>query len=51
MSSSVIIITIIGMAVVTYLPRMIPFIMFRGKELSPFVQGVLKMSRMQHLER
>ena len=42
MANSIIIITIVGMAVVTYLPRMIPFIMFRGKELPLFLQGVLK---------
>ncbi len=42
MDSPIIIMTIIGMAVVTYLPRMIPFIMFRDKELPLFVQGVLK---------
>lgn len=41
-SGSTIILTIIGMAVVTYIPRMLPFIMFKGKELPPFVQGVLK---------
>ncbi len=33
---------IIGMGVVTFIPRMLPFIMFRGKELPPFLQGVLK---------
>jgi branched-subunit amino acid transport protein len=33
---------IIGMGVVTYLPRMLPFILFKGRELPPFVQGVLK---------
>ncbi len=37
-----IVIMIIGMAVVTYLPRMLPFVMFKGKELPPFLQGVLK---------
>ncbi|PLR97711.1 AzlD domain-containing protein [Bacillus sp. T33-2] len=37
-----IVIMIIGMAIVTYLPRMLPFVMFRGKELPPFIQGVLK---------
>ncbi|WP_079507966.1 AzlD domain-containing protein [Mesobacillus jeotgali] len=40
--SNEIIIMIIGMAVVTYIPRMLPFVMFRGKELPPFLQGVLK---------
>jgi len=33
---------IIGMAVVTYVPRMLPFVLFRGKELPPFIQGILK---------
>ncbi|MGX6442313.1 AzlD domain-containing protein [Neobacillus sp. K501] len=33
---------IIGMGLVTYLPRMLPFILFKGKELPPFIQGVLK---------
>ncbi|XXM73957.1 AzlD domain-containing protein [Lysinibacillus sphaericus] len=33
---------IIGMALVTYIPRMLPFIVFKGKELPPFLQGVLK---------
>jgi branched-subunit amino acid transport protein len=33
---------IIGMAIVTYIPRMLPFVMFKGKELPPFLQGVLK---------
>ena len=40
--NSTIVILIIGMAVVTYLPRLIPFIMFKGKELPPFLQAVLK---------
>ncbi len=42
MNSSLIIFTIMGMAVVTYIPRMLPFVMFRGKELPPFLQGVLQ---------
>lgn len=33
---------IIGMGIVTFLPRMLPLIMFRGQELHPFIQGVLK---------
>jgi branched-subunit amino acid transport protein len=33
---------IVGMAVVTYIPRMLPFVVFRGKELPPLLQGVLK---------
>jgi branched-subunit amino acid transport protein len=37
-----ILIMIIGMAVVTYIPRMVPFLLFKGKELPPFLQGVLK---------
>ncbi|MGM0902360.1 AzlD domain-containing protein [Mesobacillus maritimus] len=42
MLSKEIIIMIIGMGIVTFIPRMLPFIMFRGKELPPFLQGVLK---------
>ncbi|MEH7108314.1 AzlD domain-containing protein [Bacillus sp. JJ1764] len=33
---------IIGMGLVTYIPRMLPFVLFKGKELPAFVQGVLK---------
>ncbi|MDQ0153794.1 AzlD domain-containing protein [Robertmurraya andreesenii] len=33
---------IIGMGVVTYIPRMLPFVLFRGKELPEFLQGILK---------
>ncbi|OCA84330.1 branched-chain amino acid transporter [Bacillus sp. FJAT-27225] len=33
---------IIGMGIVTYIPRMLPFVLFKGKELPPFLQGVLK---------
>lgn len=33
---------IIGMGIVTYIPRMLPFVLFRGKELPPFLQGILK---------
>lgn len=33
---------IIGMGVVTYIPRMLPFVLFRGKQLPPFLQAVLK---------
>lgn len=40
--SKEIIFMIIGMGIVTYLPRMLPFVMFAGKELPPFIQGVLK---------
>lgn len=30
------------MGLVTYIPRMLPFVLFKGKELPPFIQGVLK---------
>jgi branched-subunit amino acid transport protein len=40
--NNTIVIMIVGMAVVTYVPRLIPFVMFQGKELPPFVQAVLK---------
>jgi branched-subunit amino acid transport protein len=33
---------IVGMGLVTYIPRMLPFVLFKGKELPPFLQGVLK---------
>lgn len=33
---------IVGMGLVTYIPRMLPFVLFQGKELPPFIQGVLK---------
>ncbi|MFZ7945280.1 AzlD domain-containing protein [Neobacillus sp. 19] len=33
---------IIGMGMVTFIPRMLPFVLFKGKELPPFIQGVLK---------
>ncbi|HSH26030.1 MAG TPA: AzlD domain-containing protein [Massilibacterium sp.] len=32
---------IIGMAIVTYIPRMIPLVFFSNLKLSPFVEGVL----------
>lgn len=47
MNSTVIIFMIIGMGVVTYIPRMLPFLLFKGKELPPFVQEILKMFRRQ----
>ena len=33
---------IVGMALVTYIPRMLPFILFTEMKLSPFWEGVLK---------
>lgn len=33
---------IIGMSIVTYLPRMLPLVSLSGKELPPFLQGILK---------
>ncbi|MBU8877400.1 AzlD domain-containing protein [Bacillus sp. FJAT-29790] len=33
---------IAGMAVVTYIPRMLPFVLFKGKEMPAILQGVLK---------
>ena len=33
---------IIGMGAVTFLPRMLPFVLFKGRELPSFLQGVLK---------
>ncbi|MBW3112042.1 MULTISPECIES: AzlD domain-containing protein [Bacillaceae] len=40
--NSAIVWMILGMAIVTYIPRMLPFIVFKGKELPPFLQGVLR---------
>jgi branched-subunit amino acid transport protein len=37
-----VILMIIGMGIVTYLPRMLPFVLFKGKKLPPFIQGVLR---------
>ncbi|MTH53343.1 AzlD domain-containing protein [Bacillus mangrovi] len=37
-----IVLIIIGMAVVTYIPRVVPFIAFRGSSLPPFLQNMLK---------
>lgn len=42
MDSKMILLLIILMGVVTYIPRMLPFVLFKGKELPPFIQGVLK---------
>ncbi|MFC0475090.1 AzlD domain-containing protein [Robertmurraya beringensis] len=33
---------IVGMGLVTYIPRMLPFVLFKGKELPSFLQGILK---------
>ncbi|NHM31731.1 AzlD domain-containing protein [Neobacillus terrae] len=33
---------ILGMSIVTYIPRMLPFVLFKGKELPSFLQGILK---------
>lgn len=33
---------IIGMAIVTYIPRVLPLTVLEGKELNPFFQSVLK---------
>ncbi|WP_026582412.1 AzlD domain-containing protein [Bacillus sp. J33] len=40
--SSQIVWMIAGMALVTYIPRLLPFVLFKGKELPEFVQGILK---------
>ncbi|MBA4535699.1 AzlD domain-containing protein [Bacillus aquiflavi] len=39
--SKEIVLMIIGMALVTYIPRMLPFVLFKDKELPLFVQGIL----------
>ncbi|PKR86702.1 AzlD domain-containing protein [Heyndrickxia camelliae] len=41
MSSSIILI-IIGMGIVTYIPRMLPLALFSGKSMPPFLEGVLR---------
>ena len=33
---------IFGMALVTYIPRMLPFVILDGKKMPPFIQGVLQ---------
>ncbi|RFU62137.1 AzlD domain-containing protein [Peribacillus glennii] len=33
---------IIGMGIATYIPRLLPFVLFKGKEMPSFLQGVLK---------
>jgi branched-subunit amino acid transport protein len=33
---------IVGMGIVTYIPRMLPFVVFNGGKMPPFLQGVLK---------
>ena len=35
-------ILIVGMALVTYIPRMLPFVLFKEIKLAPFWEGVLK---------
>jgi branched-subunit amino acid transport protein len=42
LNSNSVIWMIIGMGVVTYIPRMLPFVLFKGKALPPFIQGVLR---------
>lgn len=33
---------IIGMGIVTYIPRLLPFVVLNGVKMPPFLQGVLK---------
>lgn len=37
-----ILLMIIGMGIVTYIPRMLPLVALNGKNLPPFLQGMLK---------
>ncbi|MCA1030942.1 AzlD domain-containing protein [Bacillus timonensis] len=37
-----ILLIIIGMGIVTYIPRMLPLVVFNGVKMPPFLQGVLK---------
>lgn len=36
-----VVLMIIGMAIVTYLPRMLPLVALNGKKMPPFLQAVL----------
>ncbi|MGY4689499.1 AzlD domain-containing protein [Salibacterium sp. K-3] len=33
---------ILGMALVTYIPRMLPFVFFRAEKIPPKIEGILK---------
>lgn len=37
-----IVLMIIGMGIVTYLPRMLPLVAFKAKNIHPHIRGVLK---------
>jgi branched-subunit amino acid transport protein len=37
-----IVLMILGMGIVTYIPRMLPLVVFNGVKMPPFLQGVLK---------
>jgi branched-subunit amino acid transport protein len=37
-----IVLMILGMGVVTYIPRMLPLVVFNNVKMPPFLQGVLK---------
>ena len=39
---NMILLMIVGMAAVTYIPRMLPLVFLNGIQLPPFLQGVLK---------
>jgi branched-subunit amino acid transport protein len=42
MSNEMVLLTMIGMGVVTYLPRLLPAWFLRGKKLHPFIEAWLK---------
>lgn len=42
MSDNLVLLTILGMGLVTYLPRVIPAWILRGKKLHPFIEAWLK---------
>ncbi len=42
MTSQTTLLMILGMAVVTYIPRVLPFLLFREVEFSPFFKDILK---------
>lgn len=41
MSTSIMLL-ILGMGIATYIPRMLPFIIFKDSRLSPFLEGILQ---------
>jgi branched-subunit amino acid transport protein len=42
MNDSIVLMTILGMGLVTYIPRLLPAWLLRGKKLHPFIEAWLK---------